>query len=111
MDGSGAYAETRAALARASRDLAAMARRYRDTSRTAKVFATPPGAARPQRSTRPVVPVRPDARAESVAAARAIIAETETVLLRSSEANPSVGPQIQLISAAVGSNKALLRST
>ena len=104
------YVETSEVLEYASRSLADTARQYRDTSRGPKNFRTADGYAEPQTSTRPLRPISPERATDAVAAARAILTEAETVLLRSSDTDPGVTDQVKQIAAAVGSNKLLLRS-
>lgn len=110
MPETGPYAETRAALQSAAAQLRAVVEANRDGSRTAgKSFATASGDSRTSRRLQPVAPAR---KAAAVAEAVAIIEQTQTVLLRSSEtvASAEARPQIERIAAAVGSNKVLLRS-
>lgn len=112
LQGNASYAQVRAELLKSARELTGVASKYRDAEKPGRVYATPAsGKVGPQRSTRPVRAVRPSQQAAAVDEARAIVARTETVLLRSSAGTPGVSPQITRIAAAVGSNKVLLRST
>jgi hypothetical protein len=106
MPASGPYAYSRAAIADAGRKLAAVSRRYADPTKSRNRYAA--GA---MRTARPLTAVRPEAAAQANRQATAIIAEAETVLLRSSATQPAAAAQIERIAVAVGSNKVLLRST
>jgi hypothetical protein len=110
IPGNGPYRETKWALDDAAKKLALTAEKYRDPGRAPKRFRSAASARMTQTSTRPILPVRAAAAAAAVAAAQSVIAETQTALLRSSDANPAIAAQVQEIAAAVGSNKFLLRS-
>lgn len=105
----GDYAEVRAALEVASRDLSQLARNNASTS-------LPSGIARQASdptvsSTRPLVPVRTESLPEVNAEATEILEELETTLLRSVANSDSRSAHYQQIAAAVGTNKVLLRSS
>lgn len=104
-----AYADSKAALASASQQIAALARQ--NASGQAKQRFTAPSMARPVTSARPLTPVAPARQAAVARQAEAILEETRTVLIRSSREQRAVAPEIRLIAAAVDSNKVLLRST
>jgi hypothetical protein len=106
----GAYGDALDTLAVTAARLKQVRDRFADPARRGgRSFATAGGGPETHRAIRPVAP------AASAAAARAaaqVIAEAETVLLRSARGQPAeVAGQIRLIAAAVGSNKVLLRST
>lgn len=63
-----------------------------------------------QRSSRPLVAVAPDQRAQVQRQAIAILEEAETKLLRSSTQSAARASQYQQVAEALGSNKVLLRS-
>jgi hypothetical protein len=109
MPQQGPYAESRKAIEAASKKLKAVAAKYADPSKPRNKYAA--GGRRPQTGTRPLTPIRPEAAAAANREAILIIAEAETVLLRSSATEVAQSPQIQRIAAAIGSNKVLLRST
>jgi hypothetical protein len=104
----GPYVETRQTLLAAAKKLRGVGATYADPSRPA--LRVKAGGSRPQSTSRPIVPIRPNAAAAANRAASAILTETETILLRSSAGNPEVAQQVRSIAAAVGSNKVLLRS-
>lgn len=62
-------------------------------------------------STRPIIPVDQARQAEVAAQASAIMAEAETLLLRSASGSADRRAQYQRIAAVVGSSKVLLRSS
>ena len=104
----GDYADIRTALETASRQLA-------DVGAANRSYALPNATMRttgpaPMRTTRPLRPVRPANLAAASAQATAIIAETETVLLRSATLSAARSQAYQRVSAVVGSAKVLLRS-
>lgn len=104
----GDYADIRTALETASRQLA-------DVVTANRSYALPNATMRttgpaPTRTTRPLRPVRPANLAAASAQATAIIAETETVLLRSATLSAARSRAYQRVSAVVGSAKVLLRS-
>ncbi|MES2666183.1 MAG: hypothetical protein V4712_08795 [Pseudomonadota bacterium] len=108
MPETGDYADARAALLQGAARLNALAVANADP-------ALPRATARQAggdgiRTSRPLVPVRKDKLAEVAVQAQQIVTETETLLLRSSEASSARKVHYSRISAAVGSNKVLLRS-
>lgn len=107
LPGTGDYADARKALMDAAGKLHALATRYADP-KMSRGYARSPGGAS---STRPLTAVRRDALPEVKRQARAIVAEAQTVLLRSAETSARRKAHYEQISAAVGSaNKVLLRS-
>jgi hypothetical protein len=109
MPQQGPYADSRKAIDTAAKKLKAVAAKYADPSKPRNKSAA--GGRRPQTGTRPLTPIRPEAAAAANREAILIIAEAETVLLRSSDTNVAVAQQVRSIAAAVGSNKVLLRSS
>lgn len=106
--GTQGYEAVSAALGDASRSLNQIARDNRSPDLPRARLQSQGADA--QRSERAIVPVD-QARLQSAAAqALAVIEETETVLLRSSEGSDERADQFQRISAAVGANKILLRT-
>lgn len=108
MPAGGGYGDARAALLDASRKLNALARANAapDLPRANVRQPGEGGIA----TTRPLIPVDPARLAEVSRAAEAIVAEAETVLLRSAESVAERTIHYTRIATAVGSNKALLRS-
>ncbi len=104
MDGSGALAPAKAALGDASDKLAAIARGNRSTS-----LPTAVARSSTKSSPRPLVPVETARLPEAADAAIAVIEETETILLRSSETSAEAAGFVA-ISTAVSSGTILLRS-
>ena len=109
MPAYGDMSEMRAALMTASRKLGAVAGKYRSPS-------LPPvrmqmGGARPITTTRPLRPVAPENLDAALAAAATIVAETETVLLRSAARSQDRALDFQQVAAVIGSTKVLLRSS
>ncbi len=105
----GDYAPVRAALAKAAADLDVIVRQNRDPSAP---------LLRPRLNGKPAAPllppiraVRPEAAARALRQAEAVIEETATVLLRSTENSERRTAHYQQIAAAIGSTKVLLRST
>lgn len=102
------YEEVRNVLAQTSQDLAQLARSNRDPGRSrARVSTTD----KSRKSSRALVPVRPEAQAQVNAAAAAILDEAVTVLLRSAASEKKRSGQYAQIASAIDSNKVLLRST
>jgi hypothetical protein len=95
------FKDARAAVAKAATDLGALAAANRAP-------ALP--EIRGGKSARPLRPVAPEKRKAVEAKAVAILAEAETVLLRSSAASPERQASYQKIAQAVNSAKVLLRS-
>jgi len=108
MPTTGEYADARAALLNGAARLSALARANAD-SELPRATARQPGSGG-LRTSRPLVPVQQARLSEVVAQAEQIIAETETVLLRSAESSSARKVHYTRIAAAVGSNKVLLRS-
>jgi hypothetical protein len=104
MDGTGALAPAKAALGDASDKLAAIARGNRSTS-----LPTAVARSSTKSSSRPLVPVETARLPEAADAAIAVIEETETILLRSSETSAEAAGFVA-ISTAVSSGTILLRS-
>jgi hypothetical protein len=100
----GDYRDIRQGLRSASRDLNKVARSYAQPGAPKARFKA--GSIRTGRLT----PVNPPARAAAEAQAAAVINTLQTVLLRSGEKDRAEQVLYQEISAAVGSNKLLLRS-
>jgi len=109
MPDEGPYSDAKAALIGASTQLRGLAATYADPAKRRKSWRTASGT--PQATTRPLTAIAPENAAVAIEQAVAILDEAETVLLRSSAAQPAQGAQLQRIAAAVGSNKVLLRST
>lgn len=108
MPDTGEYADARAALLQGAARLNALAVANADpvlpraTARQARAGGI--------RTSRPLVPVRKDRLADMAVQAEQIVAETRTLLLRSSEASTARKVHYSRIAAAVDSNKVLLRS-
>lgn len=108
MPDTGEYADARAALLQGAARLNALAVNNADpvlpraTARTSGADGV--------RTSRPLVPVRKEKLAEVAVQAQQIVDETETLLLRSSEASAARKVHYTQIATAVGSNKVLLRS-
>jgi hypothetical protein len=105
----GDYAEAKTALMDASRKLDALARSNRDRSKPALRAKTKSSNGRTV-TTRPITAVPLSRAPELNRQASAIVAEAETVLLRSASSDARRAIHYQRIAAAVGSNKVLLRS-
>lgn len=105
------YVGVRSVLNDASKQLADLARANRDSGRsrvTASQAGTEPGTLA-AKTARPLVPVSADAVAAVNSQALAILAEAQTVLLRSA-ASGEQKTQYTRIADALDSNKVLLRS-
>lgn len=102
------YDEVQKALKSASDQLAELARNNRDRS-LPRGRATRPGSS--QTTSRPLTPVSSAAAAQVNQQAQVILAETQTLLLRSAEGSQSKISQYAQIADAIGSNKVLLRAT
>ena len=109
MAPSGEYAPAREAIAEAAAELEALARANasRSIPRRPAVSARNPET---RRSSRPIVPVEPAVQEAVAQEAVAIVEELQTELLRSSENSDRRRLPYQQISAALESNKVLLRS-
>ena len=105
----GDYAETKEILLDTADKLDRIVRKDRDRSKPAvrATLTTPTGA---EKTTPPIVAVTPDAVQTARAEAAEVMAEAETVLLRSASSDSKRAIHYQRIAAAVGSNKVLLRS-
>ena len=105
----GAYSEARSVVSNAARQLRALAQENASS-------VLPTGRLRSSsdpslRSLTPLTPVAREKLDQSRARATAILEEAETLLLRSAANSAARKVHYQRISAAVGSNKKLLRST
>lgn len=108
MPETGDYAEARTALRQGAAKLKALAAANADPELPRAVARQPREGG--IRTSRALVPVRKDRLAAVAVQAEQIIAETETLLLRSSEASTARKVHYSRIAAAVDSNKVLLRS-
>ena len=110
MPETGDYAEARAALADAANKLSALSLQNEAPSLPRIRASTPATTTKPAVRTRPLVPIAPAKLASVAKQADAILAETQTILLRSAEKSERRKIPYQQIAAAMGSNKILLRS-
>lgn len=108
MPNTGEYAEAKAAILEASQKMHALAV-ANQSSAVPRARAARAGS-NPMRTTRPLTPVSVDRMEQVEAEATKILAEVETVLLRSAESSESRQIAYTRIAEAVGSNKVLLRS-
>ena len=99
------FAEISKALSDAADKLNGIAQQNRNQSAKSRRYKS--GG---QRNTRALTPVTQANIYKANAQARAVIEETQVVLLRSSEGSEKSEAQFQQIAAAVGSNKVLLRT-
>jgi len=108
LEGQKEFEEVQAILESAARKLNQIARDNQSSTRQPAAFVTPGPA--PVRTTRRLIPVDEAKQHVAVDQAIAVIEEAQTLLLRSAgdPANRSI--EFQRISAALGSNKVLLRS-
>lgn len=106
----GDYAEVKKALNDAARKLDSLARSNVDRAKPALRAKLTTGAGKTV-TTPPIAAVRKDRAPEINRQASAIVAEAETVLLRSASSDARRAIHYQRIAAAVGSNKVLLRSS
>ncbi len=106
MPDSGDYAAAKTAIGDAAKKLHALARENADAG-TPRITATMGDV----RTSRPIIPVAPEAQADVNAQADAILSEAATVLLRSADSAPQLQDDYTQIATAVGSTKVLLRST
>ena len=104
----GDYADMKEALATAARKLGAVAAANQSPDLPTAIVRSRSGP--PIVTTRPLRPVRTEDLAASLAAASAIIEETQTVLLRSTTNSAARMVAYQSVAAVVGSAKVLLRS-
>jgi hypothetical protein len=110
IPGNGDYAEAKAALLDAARKLDSLARSNRDRSKPALRAKIKTRSGKTV-STRPITAVPTNRVAQINRQASEIVAEAETVLLRSASSDARRAIHYQRIAAAVGSNKVLLRSS
>lgn len=103
------YDEVRSVLNSASAKLNTLVRQNRDAGRPRQSARS--GGETPQATTRPLAPIQAAAQATVNAQALAILEESETILLRSPADQTGKRLQYARIADALGSNKALLRST
>ena len=101
------YAEVQQILKSASDQMASLARSNRSRE-LPRGKATRPGST--ETTTRPLTPVSRAASAQVNQQAQAILAQTETLLLRSGAGSRSKTLQYAKIAQAIGSNKVLLRT-
>ena len=101
------YGEVRQVLRSASNRMASLARKNRSRD-LPRGRATSPGFS--ETTTRPLTPVNRAATVEVNRKAQAILAQTETLLLRSAGESRSKTLHYTQIASAIGSNKVLLRS-
>ena len=102
------YSEVQDALKAASDRMANLARKNRDRT-LPRGKATSPKTS--ETTSRALTPVTSASVAQVNKEARAILAETETLLLRSAQGSRSKVAQYAKIANAIGSNKVLLRTT
>lgn len=108
MEGQKEFNDVRKILKDASRKLNSVARQNLSTTLAPARFATK--EAKPVTTSRRLLPVAEDRQAAAISQAIAIIDEAQTLLLRSAGGTNDRTIQYQRISAALGSNKVLLRS-
>lgn len=101
------YDEVQRVLQMASNQMASLARNNRSRE-LPRGRATRPGST--ETTTRPLTPVSQATSARVNQQARAILAQTETLLLRSGAGSKSKTLQYAKIANAIGSNKVLLRT-
>ncbi len=108
LPNTGDYADAKKALEDAARKLHALAQN--NTSTTLPRARIAPAGGKAGAKTRPLTPVNTESVNAVNRQAAAIIAEAETVLLRSAENSQKRKGHYQQIAQAVGTNKVLLRS-
>ncbi|PCH75327.1 MAG: hypothetical protein COC12_01170 [Rhodobacteraceae bacterium] len=108
LEGQDGFEEVQAILDSTAKDLNQIARQNRSATLAPATFATQ--GQTPVQTTRRLIPVDEARMEDAVSQALAVIAETETLLLRSADDSTDRSIQFQQIAAAVGSNKVLLRS-
>ncbi len=101
------YAEVQRVLKTASNQMASLARSNRSQA-LPRGKATRPGST--ETTTRPLTPTSRTSAVQVNKQARAILAQTETLLLRSGAGSKSKSLQYAKIARAIGSNKVLLRT-
>lgn len=104
----GEFAEMRATIAQASRELSAVA--AQNPSATLPSGIVRSAAAAPVVTTRPLRPVATETLTASLQAADAIVARAAVVLLRSSSNSQDRSLDYQRVAAVVGTTRSLLRS-
>ncbi|SFT92806.1 hypothetical protein [Sedimentitalea nanhaiensis] len=102
------YAEVRQILADTSKQLSDLAKANRDPNQV-RGRAVSKGEI-PVSTSRPLNPVKPSSLPDVNRQARAILDNTQTLLLRSAESSESKALQYSRIADALGSSKVLLRS-
>ena len=105
---SGDYREIRKGLQKAARDLDKVTRQFADAGTRKQRFGS--GSGDDTIRTGRLTSIDPARRAAAERAAKAVIGDLETVLLRSATSEREQRAMYQKISAAVGSNKLILRS-
>jgi len=108
LEGQEGFEDAQAILEDTSRKLNQIARQNRSTTEGPARFSSQ--GQTPVTTTRRLVPVDEASRQEAASQALAVIAEAETLLLRSAEESGERAVQYQRIASALGSNKVLLRS-
>lgn len=109
LSSKGDYGEAQKIIEDASKKLRRVAAQNRDRSKPRVRVPTPKSVK--SKTTRPIVATKPEAQKEVRAQAEAIIAETQTLLLRSAANSAQRKSHYEQIAAAVGSEtKVLLRS-
>ncbi len=108
LEGQAGFEDAQAVLESTSKKLNAIARQNRSTTANPARFSTQ--GQTPVINTRRLIPVDEASLEEAASQALAVIAEAETLLLRSAEESGERSIQYQRIASAIGSNKVLLRS-
>lgn len=106
----GDYGPVRDALEKAARDLDRVTKTYAQPGASKQRYGTRETPTRPAITSAPLTSVAPAAVPQANAAALAIVEETETVLLRSTQNSRNRQLHYQEIAAALDSTKVLLRS-
>lgn len=108
LKGTAGFEDVHAVLKKTSKELSVIARRNRSDTLTPARFTTT--GQNPIRTTRRLIPVDDASMSAAVSQALVVLAEAETLLLRSAEGSADRAVQYQRIASAIGSNKVLLRS-
>jgi len=108
LEGQSGFEDAQSVLESTSRKLNAIARQNRSTTAEPARFSSQ--GQTPVITTRRLIPVDDTSLEQAASQALLVIAEAETLLLRSSEESAERAVQYQRIASAVGSNKVLLRS-
>lgn len=108
LEGQEGFEDAQSILDSTSKKLNAIARQNRSTTADPARFSTQ--GQTPVINTRRLIPVDEPSLVEAASQALAVIAEAETLLLRSAEESSERSVQYQRIASAIGSNKVLLRS-